>query len=36
LVLEPHFPYLNGRHKAPPALEEYTNRPPPKPGDVVI
>ena len=36
LALEPHFPYRNGRHKAAPALEEYTNRPPPKPGDVVL
>ena len=33
LTLEPHFPYRNGRHKAAPALEEYTNRPPPKPGE---
>jgi hypothetical protein len=31
LALEPHFPYRNGRHKATVALEEYTNRPPPKP-----
>jgi hypothetical protein len=29
LALEPHFPYRNGRDKAPPA-----NRPPPKPRDV--
>ena len=36
LVLEPHFPYRNGRHKAAPALEEYTNRPPTRPGDVVL
>ena len=36
LALEPHFPYRNGRHKAAPALEEYTNRPPPKPRDVVL
>ena len=36
LALEPHFPYRNGRHKAAPALEEYTNRPPRKPGDVVL
>jgi hypothetical protein len=32
LALEPHFQYRNGRHKEPPALEEYTNRP----GDVVL
>ena len=36
LALEAHFPYRNGRHKAAPALEEYTNRPPPKPRDVVL
>jgi hypothetical protein len=24
LALEPHFPYRNGRYKAPPALEDYT------------
>jgi hypothetical protein len=34
LALEPHFPYPNGSHKVAPALEEYTNRPPPKPRDV--
>ena len=36
LALEPHFPYRNGRHKAAPALEEYTNRPPRQPRDVVL
>ncbi len=36
LALESHFPYRNGRHKAAPALEEYTNRPPRQPGDVVL
>jgi hypothetical protein len=25
LALEPHFPYRNARHKAAPALEDYTN-----------
>src|SRR4030095_5704871 len=36
LALEPHFPYRNGRDNAAPGLEEYTNRPPPKPRDVVL
>jgi hypothetical protein len=36
LALEPHFPYRNGRYKAPPALEEYTSRPPLKPRDVAL
>ena len=36
LALEPHFPYRNDRHKAAPALEEYTNRLPRQPGDVVL
>ena len=34
--VETHFPYRNGRHKAAPALEEYTNRPPRQAGDVVL
>ena len=27
-ALEPQFPYRNGRYKATPDLEEYTNHPP--------
>jgi hypothetical protein len=33
VAFEPHFPYQNDWHKAAPALEEYTNRPP---ADVVL
>ncbi len=36
LALEPQFPYRNGRHKAAPVLEEYTNRPPLQLGEVVL